>query len=127
MAENERVGYNKVTMVFSGHDHADALRFKGGIYYMLVNSMSLKFIGSACTDSSSHRDDVLASYGKLKYVIPYRDPLYAFVRLKPNGLIQVIGKQSEYDGNSPLELHWEHYASPEIQYRELWMNGCCEL
>ena len=126
-AENERVGYNKVTMVFSGHDHADALRFKGGIYYMLVNSMSLKFIGASCTEHSSHRDDVLSSYGELKYVIPYRDPLYAFVRLKPNGLIQIIGKQSEYDGNSPKELHWEHYASPEIQYRELWMNGYGEL
>lgn len=126
-AENERVGYNKVTMVFSGHDHADALRFKGGIYYMLVNSMSLKYIGSPCTDFSSRREDVLRDYGELKHVIPYRDPLYAFVRLKPNGLIQIIGKQSEYDGNSPKELHWEHYASPEIRYREVWMNGLGEL
>jgi hypothetical protein len=47
--------------------------------------------------------------------------------LKENGLIQIIGKQSEYDGNSPLELHWEHYASPEISYREVWMNGIGEL
>jgi len=66
-------------------------------------------------------------YGELKYVIPYKEPLYAFVRLKPNGLIQIIGKQSEYVGNSPMELHWEHYASPQISYRELWMNGYGEL
>jgi len=38
-----------------------------------------------------------------------------------------MGKQSEYDGYSPMELHWEHYASPQISYREVWMNGHGEL
>ena len=124
---NERAGYNKVTMVFSGHDHADAYRFKGGIHYMIVNSMSHKYIGDLCTKQSAHAPDVEKEYGELKNVIPYKDPLYAFVRLKANGLIQIIGKQSEYVGNSPTELHWEHYASPQISYRELWMNGHGEL
>ena len=124
---NERAGYNKVTMVFSGHDHADAYRFKGGIHYLIVNSMSHKYIGEPYVEQSSTKDAVCEDYGKLDFIIPYKEPLYAFVRLKPNGLIQIIGKQSEYDGNSPLELHWEHYASPEISYRELWMNGYGEL
>ena len=124
---NEKAGYNKVTMVLSGHDHSDAYRFKGGIHYYVVNSMSHKFIGSMYTDHSSHADAVEADYGKNKWLIPYKEPLYAFVRLKANGLIQIIGKQSEYDGNSPVELHWEHYASPEISYREVWMNGIGEL
>ena len=124
---NEKAGYNKVTMVFSGHDHADAYRFKGGIHYYVVNSMSHKFIGSLYSDKSSHANFVEADYGRTKWLIPYKEPLYAFVRLKPNGLIQIIGKQSEYDGNSPVELHWEHYASPQIAYREVWMNGHGEL
>ena len=124
---NERAGYNKVTMVFSGHDHADAYRFKGGIHYMIVNSMSHKYIGRLYTEQSAHACDVEKDYGGLKHVIPYKDPLYAFVRLKSNGLIQIIGKQSEYVGNSPMELHWEHYASPQISYRELWMNGYGEF
>ncbi len=124
---NERAGYNKVTMVFSGHDHADAYRFKGGIHYYVVNSMSQKFIGPMYTEQSARSKEVAADYGAAKWIIPYKEPLYAFVRLKANGLIQIIGKQSEYDGNSPLELHWEHYASPEISYREVWMNGIGEL
>ena len=124
---NERAGYNKVTMVFSGHDHADAYRFKGGIHYLIVNSMSHKYVGEPYVEQSSNIEAVRKEYGDLKFIIPYKDPLYAFVRLKPNGLIQIIGKQSEYDGNSPLELHWEHYASPQISYRELWMNGYGEL
>lgn len=124
---NEKAGYNKVTMVFSGHDHADEYRFKGGIHYLIVNSMSHKYIGDIYPKFSNNAQRVQDDYGSLKNVIPYKDPLYAFVRLKENGLIQIIGKQSEYVGNSPLELHWEHYASPQISYRELWMNGHSEL
>lgn len=124
---NQKAGYNKVTMCFSGHDHADEYRFKGGIHYMIVNSMSHKFIDPNCTTLSTHAADVVKDYGRSDYVIPFKEPLYAFVRLKKNGLIQIIGKQSEYVGNSPLEVHWEHYASPQIAYREVWMNGIGEL
>ena len=124
---NEKAGYNKVTMIFSGHDHADAYRFKGGIHYQIINSMSHKYIGPVYPSVSSHAKEVEADYGELKGVIPYKEPLYAFVQLKENGLIRIIGKQTEYMGNSPLELHWEHYASPQISYREIWMNGIGEL
>ena len=123
---NEKAGFNKVTMCFSGHDHADECLFKGGVYYMIVNSMSHKYIGPKYTKYSSHAAQVEKDYGDLKYIVPYKDPLYAFVHLKPNGLIQIIGKQSEYVGNSPKEIHWEHYASPQIAYREMWMNGIGE-
>lgn len=123
---NEKAGYNKVTMCFSGHDHADEYRFKGGVHYMIVNSMSHKYIGSK-QFTSSRAEEVKEYYGELKDIVPYKEPLYAFVRLKKNGLIQIIGKQTEYVGNSPKELHWEHYASPQISYREVWMNGLREL
>ena len=124
---NQKAGYNKVTMCFSGHDHADEYLFQGGVHYVLINSMTQKYIGRKYTNFSSKREDVLADYGKLTHCIPYQDPLYAFVRLKPNGLVQIIGKQSEYVGNSPLEVHWEHSAAPQISYREVWMNGIGEL
>lgn len=124
---NEKAGFNKVTMCFSGHDHADEHLFKGGVHYVLINSMSHKYIGPKYTNFSSKADDVEQYYGNKKFIVPYKDPLYAFVRLKANGLVQIIGKQSEYVGNSPLEIHWEHYASPQITYREMWMNGYGEL
>ncbi|MBR6748245.1 MAG: metallophosphoesterase [Clostridia bacterium] len=124
---NEKAGFNKVTMCFSGHDHADAYLFKGGVHYQIINSMSHKYIGPKYMTHSTHREQVKADYGELRHVIPYKDPLYAFVQLKANGLIRIIGKQTEYVGNSPLELHWEHYASPQISYREVWMNGHSEL
>lgn len=122
-SENQRAGYNKVTMCFSGHDHADAYLFQGGIHYLLVNSMSHKYIFPECARDSWNAEALRKEYGELRHVVPYRDPLYAFVCLKDNGLIRVIGKQSEYVGASPLEMHWEYYASPQITYREMWMNG----
>lgn len=103
---NEKAGYNKVTMCISGHDHADEYLLKGGIHYMIINSMSHKYTGK---------------------LIPYKDPLYAFIEVYDNGLIRVIGKQSEYAGESPLVHHWEFYASPQIQYREFWTNGMHEF
>lgn len=124
---NQKAGYNKVTMCFSGHDHADEYLFQGGVHYVLINSMTQKYIGPKYTNFSSKREEVEKDYGKLTRCIPYLDPLYAFVRLKPNGLVQIIGKQSEYVGNSPMEIHWEHSAAPQISYREVWMNGIGEL
>ena len=124
---NQRVGYNKVTMVFSGHDHADEYLYKGGIHYLLVNSMSHKYIGATCTEQNSRAAELKAKHGTLRHATFYKDPLYAFVRLKSNGLIQIIGKQSEYVEYSPLEVHWECAASPQISYREFWMNGYGEL
>lgn len=124
---NEKAGYNKVTMCFSGHDHSDEYLFKGGIHYYVVNSMTQKYIGPKYSEEASTAKWAKEYYGKSDFIVPYKDPLYAFVRLKSNGLIQIMGKQSEYVGNSPKELHWEHPASPEISYRELWMNGYGEL
>ena len=124
---NQRVGYNKVTMVVSGHDHTDEYLYKGGIHYLAVNSMSHKYIGGTYTEQSSRAAELKAKHGTLRHATFYKDPLYAFVRLKSNGLIQIIGKQSEYVEYSPLEVHWECAASPQISYREFWMNGYGEL
>ena len=124
---NQKAGFNKVTMCFSGHDHADEYLFKGGVHYVLINSMSHRYIGPLYTEHASSAGAVEKDYGKLNYVVPYKDPLYAFVRLKKNGFVQIIGKQSEYVGHSPLELHWPHSCAPQISYREMWMNGIGEL
>ena len=124
---NQKAGFNKVTMCFSGHDHADEYLFKGGVHYVLMNSMSHRYIGQLYTKLASSAAAVEKDYGELKYIVPYKDPLYAFVRLKKSGFVQIIGKQSEYVGHSPFELHWPHSCAPQISYREMWMNGIGEL
>lgn len=125
--ENQRCGFNKVTMCFAGHDHADAYLFKGGVHYMLVNSMCHKYIGNMYNSARNAEAVRKASDVELNALVWYKDPLYAFVKLQSNGLIRIIGKQTEWVGYSPFELHWEHHASPQISYRELWMNGYGEF
>lgn len=124
--ENQKCGYNKVTMVFSGHDHADAHMMMGGVHYMLVNSISHKYVSPNYGKARNVEEAERINGKKFSPVIRYKDPLYAFVRLKENGLIQIIGKQTEYLDISPFELHWERFASPQISYREMWMNGIGE-
>lgn len=126
---NEKAGYNKVSMCFSGHDHADGYLYKGGVHYVMVNSMSKKIIGMDYTLNSRNAQYIKENCeDPIKaHVIYYKDPLYMFVKIKESGLVQMIGKQSEYMGVSPTEAHWDHFASPEIAYREVWLNGIGEL
>ena len=124
---NERAGYNKVSMCFSGHDHADGYLFRGGVHYVMVNSMSKKIIDRQCIFDSASAEYIKNNYENPTWVMPFKEPLYMFVRIKENGLVQMIGKQSEYVGLSPVEAHWEHFASPQISYREVWLNGYGEL
>lgn len=79
---NQRAGYNKVTMVVSGHDHTDEYLYKGGIHYLAVNSMSHKYIGATCTEQNSCAAELKAKHGTLRHATFYKDPLYAFVRQK---------------------------------------------
>ena len=122
---NEKAGYNKVTMCFSGHDHADGYLYKGGVHYVMVNSMSKKIIGMDYTLNSQNSPYIKKTCeDPLKaHVINFKDPLYMFVKIKETGLVQMIGKQSEYVEFSPKEAHWDHFASPQIAYREVWLDG----
>lgn len=124
---NQKAGYNKVSMCFSGHDHSDGYLFKGNVHYVMVNSMSKKIIGMDYISQASSAAYMKENYENPSHVIPYKDPLYMFVKIKENGLVQMFGKQSEYTGVSPKEAHWDHFASPEIAYREVWINGIGEL
>ena len=120
---NQKAGYNKVTMCFSGHDHADGYLLKGGVHYFMVNSMSKKIIGPNYLTDSKDSEFIKNNYENPTHVINYKEPLYMFVKIKENGFVQIIGKQSEYDNVSPLEARWDHFASPQIAYREVWLDG----
>ena len=40
----------------------------------------------------------------IKYTAPYRDPLYAIVRVEPDGPIHIEGVESQWVGPTPTEL-----------------------
>jgi 3',5'-cyclic AMP phosphodiesterase CpdA len=82
---NRGPGRRKVAASFCGHDHVDDHSEHDGVHYIQVNSASYYFAGTA--------------YGGLA---PYRDPLYAFVTLDPDGTIVIQGRRSVF---LPPTLH----------------------
>ena len=51
-----------------------------------------------------YSDRIDATYPYIKYTAPYREPLYALVKLEPGGAIHLDGVESEWVGPSPEDL-----------------------
>lgn len=77
-------GQTKVQACFCGHHHLDRYRYKNGVHYVWINSASYYWVG----------DD----YGRMAY---YTDPLFAFVTLYTDGLIEIEGRSTAWQSPTP--------------------------
>lgn len=94
-AENSRVGYTKVVAALSGHDHIDYAETINGIVYVQINSASDCWLGEKHLCESRYDKATYERRPALKYVAPYKDPLFAIVAIKGNK-ISIKGVQSEF-------------------------------
>ena len=101
-AENRVSGRAKVLASFSGHHHTDYAVRKNGIDYVQINSMSYRWIGEKhpVIRYSAETD---AAFPALKYTIPYREPLFAFVEIDDRA-IRIEGRKSVFVGPGPKEM-----------------------
>ena len=100
---NREAGWQQVVAVFSGHYHLDYATCLNGIWHIQINSMSNYWMGGDFLQVRySGRID--ATYPYIKYTAPYREPLYALVKLEPGGAIHLDGVESEWVGPSPEDL-----------------------
>ena len=100
---NRSAGWQQVVAVFSGHHHLDYAHCIDGIWHIQINSMSNYWMG----DDYLHvrySEEIDATRPYIKYTAPYRDSLYAIIRLQPDHSIQVEGVESEWVGPSPADL-----------------------
>lgn len=102
-AENQRVGYTKIVAAFSGHDHTDYHKVIGGITYVQINSASDQWVGEEyrCTTRYTPQDNEYRP--SLSLVLPYKDPLYAIVKVGKK-LIKIKGTKSEFVPPTPEDL-----------------------
>ncbi|MFI3261838.1 MAG: metallophosphoesterase [Rikenellaceae bacterium] len=102
-AENQRVGYAKIVASFSGHDHTDYHKMINGIAYIQINSASDQWLGEQykCTTRFTVEDTKRRPL--LSLVAPYKDPLYAIVKMGKKSL-KIKGVQSEFVSPTPEEL-----------------------
>lgn len=83
----DATGQPKVQACFCGHHHLDRYRYKAGVHYVWINSASYYWVGDA--------------YGRMAY---YTDPLFAFVTLYDDGLIEITGSTSAWQSPTPGEM-----------------------
>lgn len=100
---NEKAGFRKVQIVFSGHHHQDYHNLINGIHYIQINSMSYQYLGEKYRHIR-YSEAVDKAYPIIKETVPYRDPLWAVVTISQNGSFVLHGKKSVFVGPSPTEL-----------------------
>lgn len=90
-----------IAAVFGGHNHSDNYQIIDGIHYIQVNSASNIWGGSQFTNTERFPAEVYKQYTSLKYIIPYRDALYATVDIYSNGKVKIKGTKSSYIPPAP--------------------------
>ena len=82
-------GTPKVRACFCGHHHLDRYNLKDGIHYVWINSASYYWVGE--------------DYGRMAF---YANPLFAFVQLYENGMIEIHGAQTNWESPTPKERNY---------------------
>lgn len=90
-----------IAAVFGGHNHSDNYHIIDGIHYIQVNSASNIWGGSQFANTERFPAEVYKQYTSLKYIIPYRDALYATVDIYSNGKVKIKGTKSSYIPPAP--------------------------
>ncbi|WP_242091938.1 metallophosphoesterase family protein [Aestuariivivens sediminicola] len=99
---NKDAGYHKVMCCISGHTHTDFMTQINGVYYVQINSASYRWVGSKYK-VIRYSKDIDKKYQWIKYTIPYKDPLYTFVKIKQDSII-IASKKTRFVGPGPKEM-----------------------
>ena len=124
---NKEAGYTKVVAAFSGHDATDVEKTINGIHYIRINSMSYRWVGEDYQSSEHFSAEVDHEFPMAKFTLPYKDPLYAMVKITP-GHLQLTGKQTTFIAPEPANLGVPYVlngspVTPEISNRNFtWGN-----
>ena len=83
--ENERAGFKKVVLAFSGHNHSNYTKEINGIQYMQINSASYVWIGEKTMTEKRFPEEINKKYSLMAYSMMFDKPLYAIVTLTQDG------------------------------------------
>lgn len=102
--ENERAGFKKVVLAFSGHSHSNYTMDINGITYMQINSASYVWIDEPTSTELRYPKEINERYPLLKYSMTFDRPLYAIVTLSDKGAV-IKGTEAEFLPPTPKELN----------------------
>lgn len=93
----------KVVCCFNGHNHIDFHHHQNGIDYIEINSASYQWMDDKYRNTDRYPKELYEQYKWLPNLATYKDPLFAFATLDPNGTITIEGVKSEWMSPSPYE------------------------
>ena len=99
---NQKAGFQKVQLVFSGHHHQDYYNQINGIHYIQINSMSYHWLGEAY-QRIRYSEAVNQTHPWIKYTVPYEKPLWAIAEIS-NKQFQLLGQKSTFVGPTPQDI-----------------------
>lgn len=102
--ENNRAGFKKVVLAFSGHTHSNYTKVINDITYMQINSASYVWIGEPTQTEKRYPKEINERYSLMKYSMSYDKPLYAIVTLTEKGA-EVKGTKAGFVPPTPQDLN----------------------
>lgn len=93
---------NKVVLALNGHEHMDNLQKVDDTWFLNINSISNYWLGQNFTCMGRYGDQVDRMYPNLRYVAPYRDPVFSIITLEDHGA-RVQGTRGAFVGITPEE------------------------
>ena len=89
----------QIRLCMNGHVHRDIRHFENGILYYTLNSISNYWAGTAYA-TRRYSPEIEEKFPNLQFVVPYKEPIYAIVRLDENGMT-VKGVEGHFVPPSP--------------------------
>lgn len=79
-----------------------------GVHYIGLNSLSYAWVGKKGEYTGRFPKNIEEKYPNLKYTLPYRDAVFAMVKIKTGGKIEIEGIRSNFIQPGPKELGLEN-------------------
>ncbi len=124
---NERAGFTKVQMVFTGHHHQDYHNVINGIHYVQINSMSYYWMGSKYRQMR-YDETINKNHPWIRDTAPYKDPIWAFLTVYEGPVFEIKGRHTDFVRPSPQEMGFGEFEKvypvvPYISDRTIAING----
>lgn len=113
LEESNEASGGKIIACLSGHHHTDYHTSINGIYYIQINSASYRWVGGDWLNVR-YSEEIDETHPWIKYTIPYKDSLFAFMEISPEGYIKLEGKVSEFVGPGPEEMNMPERPENDI-------------
>ena len=91
---------NKVVLSLNGHEHMDNVWKVDNTWFLNINSISNYWLGEEYTCLERYTKEIDEKHPNIRYVVPYRDPIFSIITLDEKGA-NIQGRIGSFVGTTP--------------------------